>query len=186
MLGEVSRRGGDGGHFTLMLLQRFLHNQGDGWQWTLSILERAAQDASLPALDAAGAPAAGAITPLHEFEAFVTTLGRRLGEMHSVLARPGSEPAFAPEAADEAMLARWGQGAVAQLDAAFEVLQAAHEFSADAAAQAQALLGQRKALAPGPAAAGGGRRRRAGHPHPRRLPPGPGAGVVRRRLDRRL
>jgi maltose alpha-D-glucosyltransferase/alpha-amylase len=146
MLGEVSRRGGDGGHFTLMLLQRFLHNQGDGWQWTLSILERAAQDASLPALDAAGAPAAGAITPLHEFEAFVATLGRRLGEMHSVLARPGSEPAFAPEAADEAMLARWSQGALAQFDAAFEVLEAAHPFSADAAAQAQALLRQRKAL----------------------------------------
>jgi maltose alpha-D-glucosyltransferase/alpha-amylase len=66
--------------------------------------------------------------------------------MHSVLARPGSEPAFAPEAADEAMLARWSQGALAQFDAAFEVLEAAHPFSADAAAQAQALLRQRKAL----------------------------------------
>jgi maltose alpha-D-glucosyltransferase/alpha-amylase len=44
------------------------------------------------------------------------------------------------------MLARWGQGALAQTDAAFKVLEAAHEFSTDAAAQARMLLGQRKAL----------------------------------------
>jgi maltose alpha-D-glucosyltransferase/alpha-amylase len=146
MLGEVSRQGADGRHYTLMLMQRFLHNQGDGWQWTLSTLERAGQDATLPVLDTAGAPVVGAITPMHEFEAFVTTLGRRLGEMHSVLARPGSEPAFTPEIADDGMSVRWGQDALAQLDAAFKVLQAAHEFGTDAAAQARTLLEQRKAL----------------------------------------
>ncbi|WP_431096415.1 maltose alpha-D-glucosyltransferase [Polaromonas aquatica] len=141
MLGEVSRLGDDGQHYTLMLLQRFLHNQGDGWQWTLNILERAAQPGGLPVLDATGT-----VTPMNEFEAFVNTLGRRLGEMHSVLARPGSEPAFAPETADAAVLARWGKDAVAQLDAAFKVLQAAHELSAEADAQAKALLAERKAL----------------------------------------
>jgi len=142
MLGEVSRQGDDGQHYTLMLMQRFLHNQGDGWQWTLSTLERAAQHgSSLPVLDASGT-----VTPMNEFEAFVGTLGRRLGEMHSVLARSGSDAAFAPEAADAAMLARWCKQAIAQLDAAFKVLQDAHEFSAEAAAQAEALLGQRKAL----------------------------------------
>jgi maltose alpha-D-glucosyltransferase/alpha-amylase len=146
MLGEVSRQSANGRHYTLMMMQRFLHNQGDGWQWTLSTLERAAQDTALPPMDAAGVPVAGTITPMHEFETFVTTLGRRLGEMHSVLARPGSEPAFTPETADGGMLARWGQDALAQLDAAFKVLQAAHEFGADAAAQARTLLGQREAL----------------------------------------
>jgi maltose alpha-D-glucosyltransferase/alpha-amylase len=141
MLGEVSRQGADGRHYTLMLMQRFLHNQGDGWLWTLSTLERAAQAGSLPVLDASGT-----VTPMQEFETFVGTLGRRLGEMHGVLARPGSEPAFAPETADEAMLARWSAGAAAQLDAAFKVLQTAQGLSGDAAAQARALLGQREAL----------------------------------------
>ena len=82
VLGEV-RRVGDG--TLLMLAQRFVHNQGDAWGWTLAMLERLATDDS---------------ATFANYATFAETLGRRLAEMHAVLARPSDDPAFAPEPMD--------------------------------------------------------------------------------------
>ena len=84
VLGEVRRVGDD---TLLMLAQRFVHNQGDAWSWTLGMLERLATDDSATYANYAN---------------FAETLGRRLAEMHAVLARPSDDPAFAPEVMDEA------------------------------------------------------------------------------------
>ena len=82
MLGTVTRAE-DGEESLLMLAQRFVYNQGDGWQWTMGVLDRLAGE--------------------HEwtfanYENFATNFGRRLSEMHAVLARATDDAAFAPEA----------------------------------------------------------------------------------------
>ena len=45
LLGEVTRVGKDGTPHVLLVLQAFIHNQGDAWSWTQNILGRAIQDA---------------------------------------------------------------------------------------------------------------------------------------------
>ncbi|MDO9406355.1 MAG: maltose alpha-D-glucosyltransferase [Polaromonas sp.] len=152
MLGEVSRvtgassKSGKDQRFTLIVMQRFIHNQGDGWQWTLNTLQRTGQAGSLPGLDATGNPTVDSGHTLQEFTTFAASLGQRLGEMHSTLATPGTEAAFAPEAASKDTAARWAADASAQLDAAFAVLDKMSGLSDDDEAAAKALARSRKAL----------------------------------------
>ena len=146
MLGEVSRCSEGKERYTLMVLQRFIHNQGDGWAWTQNTLARAGQVSSMPALDAAGAPSDISVTPMTELTTFAASLGKRLGEMHSVLATPGTEPAFAPETATGDIAAQWATDAREQLDAAFAALDKAQGLDEPAQAQVRQLQSHRKAL----------------------------------------
>jgi len=146
-LGEVSRCSEGMERYTLMLLQQFIHNQGDGWQWTLDTLARAARDTGLPSLDATGAPSEGAVTPLAEINTFADSLGRRLGEMHSVLATPGTDAAFAPETADSTTARAWANQAWAQVEAAFDVLVTpGNALDAGLLASLKPLLAKRSAF----------------------------------------
>jgi len=90
LLGEVVRTGPDGTPHTLMIVQGFVYNQGDGWQWTLDMLSRLGAETGRHAHD------------FENYESFAETLGCRLAHMHRLLAEPGDDPAFAPEPADEA------------------------------------------------------------------------------------
>ncbi|MDB5889197.1 MAG: alpha-amylase [Polaromonas sp.] len=146
MLGEVSRVAKDTGQYTLMVMQSFIHNQGDGWEWTLSTLSRARQFSSMPLLDTAGAPSREPVEPLHEFASFAASLGQRLGEMHRVLARAGTEPAFEPEQASDDDIRAWADEALRQLEAAFGVLRKSKETDAALALQIDALLGSADAM----------------------------------------
>jgi maltose alpha-D-glucosyltransferase/alpha-amylase len=60
-LGEVTRFAADGAQTTLIVLQRYVHNQGDAWQWTLDALERAIERDVLAGADA---PARRRICPI--------------------------------------------------------------------------------------------------------------------------
>ncbi len=140
MLGEVSRTSKKGERYTLMLLQRFIHNQGDAWQWTLSTLARAGHVGGLPVLDVSGGPSADDSDVMSEFASFATSLGHRLGEMHSILALPETEEAFAPEQADMAGLKVWSDGAVRQIEAALQVMESAESPNAKLAGQVKNLL----------------------------------------------
>ena len=40
LLGEIAMFGADGSGHTMIVAQRFVHNQGDAWQWTLDYLAR--------------------------------------------------------------------------------------------------------------------------------------------------
>ncbi|RZJ00805.1 MAG: alpha-amylase, partial [Haliea sp.] len=155
MLGEVSRVTGQDGkpgksgkdeRYTLMVMQRFIHNQGDGWQWTLNTLQRTGQSGSMPGLDATGNPTVEGGNTMQEFTAFASSLGQRLGEMHRTLATAGTEPAFEPEAASKDVAGQWAADALAQLDAAFAVLDKAEGLAGDDEAAALALVKSRKAL----------------------------------------
>lgn len=83
---------------TVALVQAFVANQGDAWQYTLRELER--HLGSVPE-DRTGtwAPTAGSATDAG-FQAYMDlaeTLGRRTAELHLVLGRQTDDPAFAPE-----------------------------------------------------------------------------------------
>jgi maltose alpha-D-glucosyltransferase/alpha-amylase len=114
LLGEVVREGPDGAATTLMLLHGFARNQGDAWAWTLDWLARTVDEAALTEAEPEE-PLAGYL-PLAE------AMGRRLAQLHLVLARPAEDPAFAPEAVDGAMLDAWRAAAAAELARALDLL----------------------------------------------------------------
>ena len=147
MLGDVTREAADGTPYTLAVLQEFIHNQGDGWQWALDTLARSIQDAAQHEAPPATDLVAELSDPSNELTDLATMLGKRLGEMHAALASPTDNPDFAPETAGEADVAEWAEGARRQLDQAFEVLRARTEWdSPDAVEAVERLLRQRASL----------------------------------------
>ncbi len=74
-------------------------------------------------------------------------IGKRLAEMHSVLARPSDDPAFAPETATARDVEAWIERATALLDRAFALVKG-RKSRADEAVEAQAelLLSQQSVL----------------------------------------
>ena len=143
LLGEVCREAADGTTRTLALVHQYVINEGDAWRWSLDFLKRAVDNATLSGAD------------LDEFEETLTgygavaaTIGRRLGELHAVLARPDAPPEFRPVQAGPDEARRAGEEAVAELDRALNALQQ-HQESLEAASHAcaQWLLDHRDRIA---------------------------------------
>jgi len=82
-----------------------------------------------------------------DYDAIATLLGRRLGEMHVVLAHPSDDPAFAPEQADSDAAAMFAERAHRQLNATYAVLEAQPDLDANAAAAVKHLIAGRQRLA---------------------------------------
>jgi len=143
MLGDVTRISAAGVPHTLIVLQRFVHNQGDGWHWTLNTLSRTAHQ---PEEVQTEAPASEMADPMIDLLQFASKLGLRLAELHSVLAQPSSDPAFAPERASEADCEHWKQEMRAQLSAAYRVLESGLDLPAEIAAIVSHLLTQKDDL----------------------------------------
>jgi maltose alpha-D-glucosyltransferase/alpha-amylase len=118
----------DGQAATIAVLQRFVENAGDGWDYVLGGLRRfceslerenAAGDASGAAAErSVGAIAGGLIGELQ-------SLGRVTGELHAALASDTSLSNFAPEAVMEADIRRWSEGIARDLERAGSELSAA-------------------------------------------------------------
>ncbi len=127
LLGEVRRVDAQGVPHTLMVLQRFLSNQGDAWQWTQNTLERAVRDQlSAPAVKADD----GSVAPADlELATFARMLGRRLGEMHKVLAQDTDNPDFGAITSTQQDVDDWVSSISAQLQEALAVV--ANSPSAD-------------------------------------------------------
>jgi len=163
LLGEVSRIALDGTPNVLAVIQGFIHNQGDAWQWTLNALARVIADVTDASLvgaellapsdlsDPPPVPDAATDTLNHviaraltEFTQAAQTLGRRLGEMHTVLARDTTDAAFAPARAGADEAGEWADSAQQQivhaLDALTEVVAAAKIDSAPALSPAELEL----------------------------------------------
>ncbi len=144
LLGEVSRVDDEGVPHVLAVLEGFIHNQGDAWSWTQNMLTRAIQDAIMTA---EAVPAEQRADALAEFARFAEILGRRLGEMHAVLAQPSDDPAFAPETVSAEQAASWGTQTQQRLDEAMDLLAAPRQWASDADKKiAQTLVAQRKRL----------------------------------------
>ncbi len=144
LLGEVTRFDADGTPHTMALVQGFVQNQGDGWVWTLEFLSRLLS--SVGVMDPEAAIAATA-DELSGYSNFAAAIGRRLGELHAVLATPTDNPDFAPEEASETDAAEWSAAIGRQLDAALDIL-AAHTAWTDEGNRSVAaqIVGQREKL----------------------------------------
>jgi maltose alpha-D-glucosyltransferase/alpha-amylase len=119
LLGEVTRYDLDGTPHTLVLVQGFIRNQGDGWGWTLDFLSRVLNSASVVDPDAQTEDIAEALAGYGNFAA---AMGRRLAELHAILAAPSDNADFAPEKATAADGSEWAGAVRMQLEAALGAL----------------------------------------------------------------
>jgi maltose alpha-D-glucosyltransferase/alpha-amylase len=68
---------------------------------------------------------------LTDCEAIAAAIGRRLGEMHRVLAQQGPDAAFAPEIADDQRAAGWARKTEERLEQAFAIIEQTREWSTE-------------------------------------------------------
>jgi maltose alpha-D-glucosyltransferase / alpha-amylase len=139
LLGDIVRIGVDGQEYMLAVIQSYVDNQGDGWDWSLRQMERIVDEEATPF----GTDEAAVFTP---YETFARTLGRRVGEMHAILAQPDENPDFAPEQATDDDERGWRDQARAELEAAFATLASRTDLDEHARAAAATLATHRDAM----------------------------------------
>jgi maltose alpha-D-glucosyltransferase/alpha-amylase len=98
------------GDATVAVVQCFVPNQGNAFQWALEQVGRYIDDKAVADGEAENG--------LEGYRNFIEIAGRRLGEMHETLAQPSDNPAFAPEEVTDATIAAWTEAIRIQLDAA--------------------------------------------------------------------
>ncbi|ERO65773.1 hypothetical protein P308_17275 [Pseudomonas piscis] len=119
LLGSVVRRDAQGEDHLLMIAQGYLSNQGDAWEWTQSNLERAIRDE----LASAVSEQEQHYNALAELQDFAGLLGQRLGEMHMLLAAPGSAADFTPQAYTQEDLQACQRQVNGQLEHSLQLLE---------------------------------------------------------------
>ncbi len=102
LLGELIRVDADGTPRTLGLLHKNVANQGDAWTWTLDYLERILESAALTEESADDYE-----EDLLGYNAVAASIGRRLAQLHQILAQTTTESAFQPYVADAAWAVQW-------------------------------------------------------------------------------
>ncbi len=102
LFGDVVRIAQDGTQATIAVALGFVRHQGDAWTWTLDHLTRALDGMvqAEPAKD-------NEVELLADCNIVAAAIGRRLGEMHRILAGAAGESAFAPETATAADVTQW-------------------------------------------------------------------------------
>ena len=115
LLGDVVRIAPDGIPFTLAIVFGFVRNEGNAWSWISDHLTRTI-DAHTPAVPSEASES----DLLSDCEAVVAAIGRRLGEMHAILAQESCDPAFAPKVADGDDAENWARKTEERIHLAFE------------------------------------------------------------------
>jgi maltose alpha-D-glucosyltransferase/alpha-amylase len=103
-----------------------VRNQGDGWGWTLDFLARAIEEIAVT-----GHQGEAAHDAFASYAPFATAIGRRLAELHAVLAEPTDDAAFDPVEANSDELRNWADAALEQFSHALAVLGAPREWPDD-------------------------------------------------------
>jgi maltose alpha-D-glucosyltransferase/alpha-amylase len=143
LLGEVARVAPDGQRYALAIAQAFVRNQGDAWTWTLNQFNRA-----LDNLASREATADSRDDDIEDYHAFAGTIGRQLGAMHQVLARPTDDEAFAPRTAGPEDIAAWSERGLGLFTRALDAIAGIQTWESEsAAADAKRLLDRRGELA---------------------------------------
>ncbi|EJM62297.1 trehalose synthase [Pseudomonas sp. GM49] len=119
LLGAVVRRDAAGEDNLLMIAQGYLSNQGDAWEWTRNNLERALRDELADAVSEQEQH----YNALAELKDFAAMLGRRLGEMHQVLATPSANPDFLPQVTTQQEALASAKDIAAQIEHALNLLK---------------------------------------------------------------
>ncbi len=128
----------DGRSMTLALIQGYVSNQGDGWDYTLRYIERVLEDLRLAGGEPlAGPQAHGGFLPM------AATLGQRTAELHLALARKTGNPAFDPEPLAASDVAAFRQRAASEVGATLTLLrERLPQLSAGAQVEARTLIAQ--------------------------------------------
>ncbi|ABS27266.1 1,4-alpha-glucan branching protein GlgB [Anaeromyxobacter sp. Fw109-5] len=157
VLGAVEYRPRGGEPHVLALLQAFVPNRGDAWEFTLAelsaFLDRAAGRAP-PAAPAAALVELAGVAPPPELRALAAPsldaaalLGRRTAELHLALARGVDEEAFRPEPFSREDRRRLHDGARAQVRAALALLRRRRDvLPPEVRARAEAVLAREDEL----------------------------------------
>jgi maltose alpha-D-glucosyltransferase/alpha-amylase len=95
---------------TFMLLQGYLANQGDGWQYTLGFLQRYLESS-------------GTQEGFGAYLSLIQTLGARTAELHRAFATRSGNPAFDPEPFGAQDMQEWKAGVVQEAQATFALLK---------------------------------------------------------------
>jgi len=141
--GAVEYIANDGRSMTLALLQGYVENQGDGWNYTLGYLERFLEECCTTV-----APPGPAAQAHGAYLVLMRTLGQRTGELHKALAAATGDQAFDPEPASPADLEDWHQRVRTEAEATLGSLERGSATLAEPVrAAAQMLLKQRSAIA---------------------------------------
>ena len=117
LLGEVVRVDSEGIPHTMMLMQGFVRNQGDAWNWTLDYLARVVEDLTI--VDATPEQIDDSFVA---YRGFAATIGKRLAELHGVLSTDTDNPDFAPEPVTTKNASEWAADVSDQLDRALDAL----------------------------------------------------------------
>ncbi|MCP5364978.1 MAG: maltose alpha-D-glucosyltransferase [Hyphomicrobiales bacterium] len=121
LLGAVEMIDAQGVPTAIAVLQGFVRNQGEGWEFTVDYLDRiVGQLEFLPTgveVDSA---------ELHAtYLQLAEDLGRRIGELHRAFAIETDDPAFKPEPVQTADVQQWSDGVQEQAEGAHALLQKA-------------------------------------------------------------
>ena len=143
LLGEVRRVDHHGESHTLMILQGYVSNQGDAWQWTQDTLERAIRDELVGGLSTVE----NQYYALAELQGFAGILGRRVGELHVALAQPSDNPDFGAVQSTQTDTVEWQRTIEDQVRQALEALNGVRSsLAAEQREQVDWLIGQGKVL----------------------------------------
>jgi maltose alpha-D-glucosyltransferase/alpha-amylase len=142
LLGEVVRVDPDGQRHAIAVAQGFIRNQGDAWTWTLDLLTRGLSDLTAGTQEAQATEA----EEHEDYGAIASLFGRRLAEMHRVLAGPSDDPAFAPEQAGEALVQQWADQAEQQVGVAFAALDGLTDLEGEAVQDLATVMAERDSL----------------------------------------
>jgi maltose alpha-D-glucosyltransferase / alpha-amylase len=119
LAGVLDYVGNDGQTRLLAMLQAYVANQGDGWQYSLDYVRRHLEEhRTAPATDA---------LPVNSHEAYlimVRTLAKRTAELHGALATRTGDPAFDPQPLTRADFDGYRQRASAEARGALALLKA--------------------------------------------------------------
>lgn len=141
LLGEIVHVPEDGDEVVMAVAQAFIPGEGDAWEWTASYLGRVLDEMTRDDFDVED--------HLASYTSFAATLGRRLGEMHAVLAQPSEDAAFDVVSAGEEQIARWQARIGGRVEAALQNLDRGRDALAPAEQElADRVLARRDELAP--------------------------------------
>ncbi|HUZ67200.1 MAG TPA: putative maltokinase, partial [Beijerinckiaceae bacterium] len=117
------------GEIGLGVLQRYVRNQGDAWNWSLDALKRGLETLDLVTEGAGGQSLESVFA---DYLTMADRLGQRTGELHLAFATPTEDPAFASEPMQQADVASVAADARAYAERAFADLTRTAERAEEA------------------------------------------------------
>lgn len=143
VFGLVEYEDSEGRKMTLALLQGYVRNQGDCWNYTLDYLGRFLEECRT-----AGEPPKPAEQAHAAYLVLIRTLGQRTGELHNALEKITGDSAFDPELVNDSDLSNWIQHGQAEAQRTLDLLKSRElELAVSVVELAQTLLARRNALA---------------------------------------